>query len=162
MSSQFNNLVKETSIASITPQQILAAGEPIFLDVMTSADLNSINKLIPAYQHIHTPNYGTPIPLSGVVDSTVGSETLLAPASSEIRKVIAINLNNAGGGAPIVANITLGGMIIQAGVTVAPGQTEISSMKDFTVSKNLPLAIAVTSGTASELTSSVASILLAQ
>jgi len=49
MASEFQGLVKSQNIGSITPQQILAAGEPVFLDIQTNADINSINKLIEAY-----------------------------------------------------------------------------------------------------------------
>jgi len=163
MSSQFNNLIKTQSIASITPQQILAAGESIFLDVQTSPDINAINKSIPAYANIHAPIYGQPIPLSGAVGSVDGSETLLAPGNNEVRRVIAINATNTGGGAPIVFDITLGGMIISFGNICAPATTvNILSDANLFASKNLPLAVSVTSGTAGELTSSVASILLTQ
>jgi hypothetical protein len=58
--SQFNTLVQGLSIASITPQQILAAGSPIFLDIKTSSDINSINTLIQSYARIHAPTYGQP------------------------------------------------------------------------------------------------------
>jgi len=163
MSSEFQNLIKSESIASITPQQILAAGESIFLDVQTSPDINSINKAIPAYANIHAPIYGQPIPLSGAVASADGSETLLAPGNNEVRRVIAISATNTGGGAPIVFNVTLGGMIIKYGALVAPATTEAIAVTDaLYCSKNLPLAIVVTSGTAADLTSSVASILLTQ
>jgi hypothetical protein len=160
MSSQFNNLIKSKSIASITPQQILAAGESIFLDVKTSSDLNSINKAIPAYQHIHSPNYGQPIPLSGSVVSVDGAETLLAPGNNEIRKIISINVENTGG-APVLYAFTLGGMIVAIGAA-DPSATSIVSIGELYASKTLPLAVAITSGTAGDLTSSVASILVAQ
>jgi len=163
MSSQFNNLIKTESIASITPQQILAAGESIFLDVQTSPDINSINKAIQAYSKIHAPIYGQPIPLSGAVASADGSETLLAPGNNEVRRVIAVSATNTGGGAPIIFNVTLGGMVIKYGVAVAPAAIEAITFEGgLYCSKNLPLAIVVTSGTAADLTSSVASILLTQ
>jgi hypothetical protein len=163
MASQFNNLIKSKSIASITPQQILAAGQIIFLDASTSQDLKSINKSIPAYQHIHSPTYGQPIPLSGEVSSVEGSETLLAPGNNEIRRVLGIDITNAGAGAPIVANVTLGGVIVIAGAIVAPSETAVVSVpSNLYASKNLPLAISVSSGTAAELTTQVASILTTQ
>jgi hypothetical protein len=57
--SQFNTLVQGLSIASITPQQILAAGEPIFLDIRTSSDINSINTLIQSYAQNTRPDIWT-------------------------------------------------------------------------------------------------------
>jgi len=162
MSTQFNNLIKSKSIATLTPQQILAAGESIFLDVKTSPDINTINKAIPAYSHIHAPFYGRPIPLSGVVSSVDGSETLLAPGTNEVREIIAINGENTGG-APIVFDITLGGMIVSLANLAGPTATGIAVIpSQLYASKNLPLAVVVTSGTAAELTTSCASILISQ
>jgi len=158
----FQNQIKATSIDSITPAQILQAGKPIFLGIADKADLQAINTVIDAYQGVHAPIYGQPIPLTGSVDTVDGSETLLAPSSNEVRRVIAINATNTGGGAPIVFDITLGGMIISFGNIAAPATTAIITLGDLYASKNLPLAVAVTSGTAAELTSSVASILTVQ
>jgi hypothetical protein len=159
----FQNQIKATSINSITPAQILQAGSPIFLGIADKADLHAINTVIDAYQGIHAPIYGNPIPLTGSVVSVDGSETLLAPSNNEVRRVLAISCENTGGGAPIVFDITLGGMIISSGNIVAPATVaSIQLSNDLYASKNLPLAVAVTSGSAGELTSSVASILTVQ
>jgi len=163
MPSEFQSLVKSKSIASITPQQILAAGQGVFLDIQTSPDLTAINKLIPAYHHIHSPNYGQPIPLSGSVSSVDGSETLLAPASSEVAQVLAMSAVNTGGGAPVIFDVTLGGMVISSANAAAPGSSLVIAITSpLYASKNLPLAVSVTSGTAAELTTSCASILISQ
>lgn len=163
MSSEFQTLVKSKSIASITPQQILDAGQGVFLDIQTSPDINAINKLIASFQHIHSPNYGQPIPLSGQVSSVDGSETLLAPDNQEVERILAISAENTGGVTPIVFDITLGGMIISYGNIVAPlTNVAVQVSNDLYASKNLPLAVAVTSGTAGELTTSCASIKISQ
>jgi hypothetical protein len=39
---------------------------PIFLDIRTSSDINSINTLIQSYARIHSPAYGQPIAGSGL------------------------------------------------------------------------------------------------
>jgi len=162
MASQFNNLIKSKSINTLTPQQILDAGQGVFLDIQTSPDINAINKLIAGFQHIHSPTFGTPIPLSGDVSSVEGSETLLAPSTHEVREIIAINGENAGG-APIIFDITLGGMIISIANLAGPTATGIAVIPSrLYASKNLPLAVVVTSGTAAELTTSCASILISQ
>jgi len=163
MSSEFQNLIKTESIGSITPAQILDAGSNIFFDVQTSPDINAINKAIPAYANIHAPIYGQPIPLSGKVVYVVGAETLLAPSANEVHRILAINATHTGGGAPIVFDITLGGMIISVGNTVTPaGTVNILTGREVFADNNLPLAVSVTSGTVGDLTSSVASILVTQ
>lgn len=161
MPSQFNTLVQGLSIESITPQQILAAGEPIFLDIKTTSDINSINTLIQSYARIHAPTYGQPIPLSGLVSSAEGSEALLEPNSNEIRKVIAIDVANAGA-APITGTITLGGVYYVAFASNPAETAALALPSELYASKSLPIAVVVTSGTASDLTTTLASILVVQ
>ncbi len=161
MASEFQNLIKTKSIGAITPQQILAAGENIFLDIQASADINSINKAIQAYARIHSPNYGQPIANSGSITSVAGSETLLSPSESEVRRILSISAVN-GGGAPIVGTVKLGSIVIAA-FAIDPASTGVIDIpNNLFIDKNLPLSVAVSSGTASELTSSVASILVFQ
>jgi len=160
MSSEFQTLVQGQSIDTITPQQILAAGSPVFLDIQTNADIGAINKLIQSYGRIHAPTYGQPIPLSGQVSTAVGSEVILAPSSNEIRKVFAASVTNAGG-APIIGSLTLGGVEV-ASFGVDPASTLIVELGDLYASKNLPIAALVSGGTASDLTTKIASLLVVQ
>ena len=160
--SQFNTLVQGQSIATITPQQILAAGEPIFLDIRTAADIKSINTLIQSYARIHSPTYGQPIPLSGSVVTRVGDAALVTPDDTEVRRVMAVNFTNIGI-APMTVNLTLGGMTIISALDVPPGQTVMGSFTSTIFSmSNLDLAVAAASGTAAELSTSVCTTLVVQ
>jgi hypothetical protein len=162
MPSQFNELIQSKSIASITPQQILAAGEPVFFDIQTSPDINAINKLIQSYARIHTPTYGQPIPMSGLITSKIGAANILAPGDNEIVKIIRINVVNAGG-APIAGSVTLGGMVVVVFVADPTSTTIIEQQsQNLFASANLNLAVTVESGTASDLTTNVASLLVVQ
>jgi hypothetical protein len=159
--SQFNTLVQGLSIAEITPQQILAAGEPIFLDIRTSSDITSINRLIQSYARIHAPTYGQPIPESGLISTLVGDGSLLAPTQNQVRRIYAITVTN-GGGAPVIVNILIGGVTV-ASSAPAPGATDTVTLPaGFSSSVNLPLTVTITSGTASDATISCASILVIQ
>ena len=160
MPSQFNELIQSQSIASITPQQILAAGEPVYLDINTNADIMSINKLIQAYGRIHAPTYGQPIPLSGLVSSVVGSEVILAPASNEVRKVLAINVENAGG-APVLGSLTIGGVQF-ADFAADPASTATITVSELYSTKILPIAAVISAGTPSDLTTKLCSVLVVQ
>ena len=162
MPSQFNNLIQSKSIATITPQQILDAGEPVFFDVMTSADIASINRLIQSYSRIHAPTYGQPIPQSGLVSSLVGVGELLVATINEIRTVLAVSITNAGGAAPIIGTLTLGGMFIANYAADPSSTTAIPLPAGIFSSRHLPIAVTVTSGTASDLTTDVASLLVVQ
>jgi hypothetical protein len=159
--SQFNTLVQGLSISTITPQQILAAGKPIFLDIRTSSDINSINTLIQSYARIHAPTYGQPIPGSGLVSSLVGAGTILLPVKAEIRKLMACSITNAGA-APVVGTLTIGGVGIVA-LAADPSATAVVTLPaGIFFSANLALAVSIDSGTPGDLTTSIASILVVQ
>jgi hypothetical protein len=160
--SQFNTLVQGLSIAAITPQQILAAGSPIFLDIKTSSDINSINTLIQSYARIHAPTFGQPIPGSGLVSTLAGDGTLLAPTQNQIRRIYAITVANTGAVAPIVADLYIGGVLAATGTVLPGGTTNLSLPSGFSSSNNLPLTMVASSGTSADLTTSCASILVVQ
>ena len=161
MGSQFNNLIQSKSIASITPQQILDAGKPVFFDVMTSADIASINRLVQAYSRIHAPTYGQPIPLSGKITAGDGNGAIYTPNSTEIARIVSIKVTN-GGGAPMTANLTIGGQTYEQ-ISIDPTNPAFSlTARDLLIDKNLPIGITATSGSPADLTTSVISILVVQ
>ena len=160
--SQFNTLVQGLSIASITPQQILAAGSPIFLDIRTSSDINSINTLIQSYARIHSPAYGQPIAGSGLSSSKIGGGTVITPIGNEVYRIMGVNFTNSGG-APVILDLGLGGVVIQSAVSVAPGETLMATLPStiFCDSES-HLYVTVTSGDAYFLVTAVASMLTSQ
>jgi hypothetical protein len=160
--SQFNTLVQGLSIASMTPQQILAAGSPIFLDIRTSSDINSINTLIQSYARIHSPAYGQPIAGSGFNYTKIGTGTVLAPDVNEVRRVMGINFTNSGGG-PVELEYGLNGVLLQNGITVNPGETVVGSppCQIFSDSES-HLYVTVTSGDALFVLTSCTTILTSQ
>jgi hypothetical protein len=160
--SQFNTLVQGLSIASITPQQILAAGSPIFLDIRTSSDINSINTLIQSYARIHSPAYGQPIAGSGLSSQRTGAGTVITPVGNEVYRIMAVNFTNSGG-APVTLDLGLGGVIIQFNAVVNPGETLVATLPStiFCDSES-HLYVTVTSGDGNFLVTDVASMLTSQ
>ena len=162
MPSQFNTLVQGLSIASITPQQILAAGSPIFLDIRTSSDINSINTLIQSYARIHSPAYGQPIAGSGLSSSKIGGGTVITPIGNEVYRIMGVSFTNSGA-APVTLDLGLGGVVIQFNAVVNPGETLVATLPStiFCDSES-HLYITVSSGDDSLLVTSVASMLTSQ
>ncbi len=162
MPSQFNTLVQGLSIASITPQQILAAGSPIFLDIRTSSDINSINTLIQSYARIHSPAYGQPIAGSGLSSNKTNGGTIVTPTGNEVYRVMGVNYANSGG-APVILDLGLGGVVIQSAVTVGPGETLVATLPStiFCDSES-HLYVTVLSGDGTLLVTSVATMLTSQ
>jgi len=157
----FQNLLKATSIDTITPAMLLQAGSPIFFDLANNPDLAAVKTIVSAYSAIHAPLYGQPIPSTGLVSSADGNETLLAPSLNEVRKIIAIDVTNAGL-APIGFDIKLGSVVILQGAALPASTSPVTMTTEIYSSKALPISVVVTSGTAGELTTSIASILTSQ
>tara|TARA_R110000737_G_scaffold31220_1_gene49735 strand:- start:1345 stop:1854 length:510 start_codon:yes stop_codon:yes gene_type:complete len=164
--SQFNTLVQGLNIEDITPQQILAAGEPIFLDTKATSDINSINTLIQSWTRIHAPTFGQPIPGSGFQNSRTGDGSLVSPSGSEIRKIMVVNYTNAAG-APATVDLIIdspgSGNVVVASNIVGPGETTIVTLPaNLTIDELLPLSVSITAGDAALVSSKVISILLVQ
>ena len=167
--SQFNTLVQGLSIASITPQQILAAGEPIFLDIRTSSDINSINTLIQSWARIHAPTYGQPIPGSGKVFTRTNAGNLVTASDSEVRKVMAVSYINSGG-APVTVNLILtdpfgstDDIIIQAGAAIGPAEQQVAVIpNDLYIDEPLILQVEILTGDGMLFNTSALSILVVQ
>jgi hypothetical protein len=160
--SQFNTLVQGLSIDTITPEQILAAGKPIFLDITTSSDINSINTLIQSWSRIHAPTYGQPIPSSEKKGTVVGSGTLVSATTNEVRKVLVVSYTNAGG-APITVDLTLWSVVIESQNVIGPGETKIAILPELVLCSDLiNLDVVVTSGLHPDLTTTAISMGLVQ
>jgi hypothetical protein len=160
--SQFNTLVQGLSIDTITPEQILAAGKPIFLDITTSSDINSINTLIQSWSRIHAPTYGQPIPSSERKGTVVGSGTLVNATTNEVRKVLVVSYTNAGG-APITVDLTLWSVVIESQNVIGPGETKIAILPELVLCSDLiNLDVVVTSGLHPDLTTTAISMGLVQ
>jgi len=158
----FQNLLKATSIDSITPAMILQAGAPIFFDLANNPDLKAVSTVVDAYRGVHAPLYGQPIPLTGLISSADGNETLLAPSSNEVRRLLSISVTNAGGAAPIGFDLKMGSVVFAQGTVMPSATSPVAMTTAIFVTKAFPVSVVVTSGAAGDLTTSVASILTSQ
>ena len=160
--SQFNTLVQGLNIEAITPQQILAAGEPIFLDIKATSDINSINTLIQSWTRIHAPTFGQPIPGSSFGNSRAGQGSLVTATGNEIRMVITVAYTNAGG-APIVVDLTLGSIPIQKNATIVPTETLVAQIpSNLYVDSLNALHVSLVSGDNNDLSATALSFLVVQ
>jgi hypothetical protein len=126
--SQFNTLVQGLNIEDITPQQILAAGEPIFLDIRTSSDINSINTLIQSWSRIHAPTFGQPIPGSGKLFSRINTGSIIAASGNEVRLVLSVNFTNLDPINPTTLQLELDNSIVLANTAVGPLETLVATL----------------------------------
>jgi hypothetical protein len=163
MPSQFNTLVQGLNIEDITPQQILAAGKPIFLDITTSSDINSINTLIQSWSRIHAPTFGQPIPGSGKLFSRINTGSIIAASGNEVRLVLSVSYTNAGA-APVTLDLALDNIVIQSNVAIGPAETQVAVIPEhlFVDSVLTPLRVTVLTGDGALLSTSALSILVVQ
>jgi hypothetical protein len=157
----FQNLLKATSIDTITPAMILQAGAPIFFDLANNPDLKAISTVVNAYRGVHAPLYGQPIPGSGLVSIGIGSLIILQPEANQVRKISSIAVSNAGA-APIIGEMTIG-TVPFASFTVDPLSTSIISItNDLFSTTESTLATNVISGNPADATTKIASLLVVQ
>jgi|TARA_R110000824_G_scaffold58618_1_gene158330 hypothetical protein len=157
------NQLKNQNFNTVLPSAFLQVGNPVFPDDSSQIALNQLHQIIEAYRSIHLPTYGTPIPGTGATVGLVGAGDLLAALGNEVYYVQAIHLSN-GGGAPITVNITLGGVPINSSDvgTVGPSPETKAIVGPFYVDSGLPLKVAVSDGTASDLTTKVVYVKVVQ
>ena len=164
---ELSNQLKNQALETVSPTAFLQVGGPVFPDDTTVSPLHALSQIVKAYQAVHLPAFGQPIPKTGTVVSVDGAEHLLVPTKSQVAKVEYISFTNLGGAAPIIATLTLGGMNIgfpadySTAITIPPSTT-FSYPVSIVADVNLPLVVAVTSGTAAELTTKAAYVLLSQ
>ena len=162
---ELSNQLKNQNLGTVSPAAFLQVGAPVFPDDTTTKGLNAFQEIVSSYQAVHLPSYGNPIAQTGGVVSVDGNENILVPTKAEIYHIQYISLTNGGGAAPLVASITLGGMALgldsgasySTSVTVPPSTT-FSFPVRIDADVNLPLVAAVSSGTASDLTTKAAYI----
>ncbi len=161
-STLFQNLLKATSIDTITPAMILQAGAPIFFDLANNPDLNAISTVVNAYRGVHAPLYGQPIPQSGLSSSKTNAGTVIAPTGNEVRRIMGVVYANSGG-APVILDLGLGGVVIQSAVSVGPGETLVATLPStiFCDSES-HLYVTILSGDGSLLVTQVATMLTSQ
>jgi len=162
---ELSNQLKNQNLGAVSPAAFLQVGAPVFPDDTTTTPLHAFQAIVSAYQAVHLPSFGQPIPQTGAVVSVDGAENILVPEKAEVCHVQYISLTNGGGAAPIVASITLGGMAIgldsgasYSAETTIPPSTTFSFPVSIDADLNLPLAVSVSSGTASDLTTKAAYI----
>jgi len=153
MAGQIQNLLKTQSLEAVSPAAFKQVGGVMFPDATANIDMARLVSIVSAFQSVTSPNYGQPIPQTSQVISCVGSETLLSNTKNTTSLIQGISVTN-GGGVPITCDILVGSAIV-AQLVANPSSTTIGlsiGSSPFYVDSANPLTVSVTSGTASELT----------
>jgi len=158
---ELRNQLKNQDLNTVSPASFLAVGGPVFPDNAATANLDAFKDIVEAYRAVHTPSMGSPIALSGNTATKTGEGSILAPSTSQVCLISALQCENLGA-APIEFSITIGG-IVASTQALAPAQPPLGvALTSKFVDKNTPLGVTVISGTAGDLISSVAYVLTSQ
>jgi len=163
MRGLIQNQLKSQSLDTVKPSAFKQVGGVIFPDSTANMDMAKLSSIVEAFQSVHSPNYGQPIPQTSQINSATGNETILTLTGNEVALVSALTLVN-GGGAPMVVQIKVGAMIVAA-VTLDPAATAAAipqSMPSLYLDSLNALSVNVTSGTAGELTTTALSMRVCQ
>jgi len=151
MTGQIQNLLKTQSLEAVSPAAFKQVGGVMFPDATANIDMARLVSIVSAFQSVTSPNYGQPIPRTSQVVNCVGSETLLSNTKNATSLIQSISVTNEGG-VPITCNILVGSAIV-AQLVAPPTSSAIATLLNpFYVDSSNPLTVTVTSGTASDLT----------
>ena len=151
--------LKTLSASEVLASQITSASKVIRLSLEAIPDQVSANNIVEFFRSVHAPIYGATIPDTGAVATGIEDGEGLEPGNNECYQVLAIQVANGGGAAPLEVSITVSDVKIYAGA-IAPNQTigvgDLPALFPFILSKGNALKFTVTSGTASDMSAKVA------
>ena len=156
------NQLKSQSLNSVSPSAFKQVGGAIFPDSTANMDMAKLSAIVEAFQSVHSPNYGQPIPQTVSIDTVLGTQTLLTLTGNEVARIQSITMVNSGG-EPIVAHVKIGAAVIFVGMidpaTTTPLMTQSAG---FYLDSLNTLSISVISGSASDLATTALSMRVCQ
>lgn len=156
MVGEIRNQLKNQSLQAVDPASFETVGGRVFPDEPSISDQEALAQIVSAWQAAHAPTYGQPIGQSSQTVSEAGlsGETpvqVLSATKSQVWRVQSIAMSNSGGGAPVVASLTLGTCPLVFDLTANPGETAPYPITNtLYVDLNSPLIFTVLSGTATD------------
>jgi len=162
MRGLIQNQLKSQSLDTVKPAAFKQVGGVIFPDSTANMDMAKLSAIVEAFQSVHSPNYGQPIPQTSVLSTQSGSETILSLTGNEVALIQGVSMTNAGG-APLVAHVKIGTAVI-AVATLDPASTTslMPDIPSFYLDSLNDLSVTVASGTASDLSTTAVSMRVCQ
>ena len=165
MKGLVQNQLKNQSLGTVKPAAFKQVGGVIFPDTTANMDMAKLSSIVEAFQSVHSPNYGQPIPQSSEIYSVLGNESLITLTGNEVALVNAISCTNGGAGA-ITVQIKVASMIL-AEVTLSPNSSipmnsNGVSIGSFYLDSLNTLSVNVTEGNASDLTTTALTMRVCQ
>ena len=160
--TEIRNQLKNQSFDNVLPASLKQVGGVVFPDDSSLPDQLAYSQIVNAWQAVHVPTYGNPIPNTGAVKTVTGSGEALNPGDNEVYRVEYIAITNSGGAPADVIPLCDSTPMCSTDVsTIQPASTTVVK-GPFFVDKLLPLSVAVTSGTASDISTKFVLIKISQ
>lgn len=157
--------LRNQNLGTVDPASFSEVGSRVFPDRGAIPDANALINIVEAWRATHAVAYGGPIGGSDVVTTHVmqtdAVEAVLTPQNRQVAQIIAVQVAN-GGGAPMEADLYVGGVLVGVQrITINPGEENGFALTTSVLAgADTPLQVKIPSGTVSDATAKVASILL--
>ena len=163
--SDVRNLLKGQNVETTSADQLHTIGGRVFLDVESIPSLNDFHNIAQAWRGVHALAYGGPIGGTDAVTThnmqTDSVEAVLTPSGTALHRVVAVQVAN-GGGAPMTAALYVGG--VNTGIqeiSVNPSEDAGFLLESCVViGASTALGVKITSGSATDATVKVSSVLV--
>ena len=147
MADELRNQLKSQNINTLTADSIASVGGEVFPDVPAAQDLNDFDQIVNAWQQVHVPTYGNPIPGSGAkVDVSQTGGVGFGAGDGEVYKINAASVANIGEDAQTI-DIKLGTALNQSvtlinQLSIAGASTQpIAALNNIILDKNIKVFI---------------------
>lgn len=163
--SDLRNLLKGQTIDDTTADQVHTIGGRVFLDQSGVPSLRDFAEIVQAWRGVHALAYGGPIGGTDAVTThnmqTDNVEAVLTPTGTAVHRVVAVQVAN-GGGAPMTAQIYVGGANLGVQeININPSEEAGFLLNsDVFIGNSTPLGVKITSGSATDATVKIASVLV--
>ena len=157
------NQLKSQSLNSVSPSAFKQVGGAIFPDSTANMDMAKLSAIVEAFQSVHSPNYGQPIPQTSEVSTGIGNKTLLGLVGNEVALVSAITCVNTSE-APTNIQIKVGSMVIVEQIIgpTTPTQIILNTSAPLYIDSLNDLTVAIVTGEATALTTTALSMRVCQ
>jgi len=99
---ELRNILKDINLSTITAANLKDIGGAVFADLTAKRDLEDLGKIVNAWQNVHVPAFGQPIPQTGTLASVLSEENenvkILEPSNNECYRVFGFWFKNGGFG----------------------------------------------------------------
>lgn len=162
--TEVRNQFKSQDLATLEASSINTVGGRIFPDNAAVPNLRALIEVVDSWRATHAVAYGGPIGGTDAVEThqmqTDSVEAIFTPTGKQLARVIAVQVAN-GGGAPMTANLLVGGVVVVTALTINPNESggfEID--QPLICGPSTPLQVHLTSGSASDAVAKAAYVLV--